>query len=576
MDHKVSKDMISSGMIPSGEKTQADLGKTQYGSAPSPSKLMDAYKSMYDKKEEVINEMKMGDVSGSADFASRNIKGAKGAAPVPKKETGITPYKSKEILDKDGKSKETGITPYKKPETKSMVDTVKDRRKEVVSDRRERVQKIMNKYGESVDLLAAYRSIYEHHKKDADGNTIPHEHEEELDEGKIPAGLQAYLDKKKGKKEDKKEMKEGMGLYANIHAKRKRGGKMRKKGDKGAPSSQDFANAAKTAKEEVERDNVKEFVERVAGMPPTNEMGKVMFGKEAKDFYKAQKSKRKPFEPVKPKRKPFEPVTEEKVTNIMNKMGESADLFDIVSTYFIEEGYDKKDIYAAMSSIDLSEKVQDLHEVLPIIAKAGAMLGKLGAATSKGFKAMKTGAGNLMSKIKPSGIKSTPSGTAKVTSSGGKIEQGGGPTSLLGKAKEMVKKNPMTSYMVARDMTSGGGGSAAGQTRTSSISASADLFDIVKGQLLDEGLSEEEIKDIMLTLTPDEIMSEMAVNPNIKAMDAKNKADMIARAKAKEVPQNIRDASKRQMKAGTPREDPKNPYTSDDRETIKNYYSKND
>ena len=43
-------------------------------------------------------------------------------------------------------------------------------------------------------------------------------------------------------------------------------------------------------------------------------------------------------------------------------------------------------------------------------------------------------------------------------------------------------------------------------TKTSSISASADLFDIVKGQLLDEGLSEEEIKDIMLTLTPDEIM----------------------------------------------------------------------
>ena len=78
----------------------------------------------------------------------------------------------------------------------------------------------------------------------------------------------------------------------------------------------------------------------------------------------------------------------------------------------------------------------------------------------------------------------------------------------------MVKKNPMTSYMVARDMTSGGGGSAAGQTRTSSISASADLFDIVKGQLLDEGLSEEEIRDIMLTLTPDEIMKEMNQGPS--------------------------------------------------------------
>ena len=136
MDHKVSKDMISSGMTPSGQRSQSDLGRTQYGSAPSPNSLMDAYHSMYAKEKE-----------------------------------------------------------------------------------------------------------------------------ETLDEGKIPAGLQAYLDKKKGKKgddkkdekkEDKKDMKEGMGLYANIHAKKKRGEKMRKKGDKGAPSSQDFANAAKTAKEDVD------------------------------------------------------------------------------------------------------------------------------------------------------------------------------------------------------------------------------------------------------------------------------------------------------------------------------------
>lgn len=38
------------------------------------------------------------------------------------------------------------------------------------------------------------------------------------------------------------------GLYANIHAKRKRGEKMRKPGAKGAPTAQDFRNAAKTAK----------------------------------------------------------------------------------------------------------------------------------------------------------------------------------------------------------------------------------------------------------------------------------------------------------------------------------------
>jgi len=65
MDHKVSKDMISSGMIPSGEKTQSDLSRTQYGSAPSPSKLMDAYKSMYEKKEEVINEHHKKDADGN-------------------------------------------------------------------------------------------------------------------------------------------------------------------------------------------------------------------------------------------------------------------------------------------------------------------------------------------------------------------------------------------------------------------------------------------------------------------------------------------------------------------------------
>ena len=77
--------------------------------------------------------------------------------------------------------------------------------------------------------------ISEHHKKDADGNTIPHEGEE---------------------------VEEGAGLYANIHAKRKRGGKMRKKGDKGAPSSQDFANAARTAKEEVEVDEAMSSYDR--------------------------------------------------------------------------------------------------------------------------------------------------------------------------------------------------------------------------------------------------------------------------------------------------------------------------
>jgi hypothetical protein len=37
-------------------------------------------------------------------------------------------------------------------------------------------------------------------------------------------------------------------LYANIHAKRKRGGKMKKKGAKGAPSAANFKRAAMTVR----------------------------------------------------------------------------------------------------------------------------------------------------------------------------------------------------------------------------------------------------------------------------------------------------------------------------------------
>ncbi len=48
------------------------------------------------------------------------------------------------------------------------------------------------------------------------------------------------------------------GLYANIHAKRKRiaagsGEKMRKVGAKGAPTSKAFKKAAKTAKKKVKK-----------------------------------------------------------------------------------------------------------------------------------------------------------------------------------------------------------------------------------------------------------------------------------------------------------------------------------
>ena len=38
------------------------------------------------------------------------------------------------------------------------------------------------------------------------------------------------------------------GLYANIHAKKKRGGKMKKKGAKGAPTEEQFKRAKQTVR----------------------------------------------------------------------------------------------------------------------------------------------------------------------------------------------------------------------------------------------------------------------------------------------------------------------------------------
>ena len=43
------------------------------------------------------------------------------------------------------------------------------------------------------------------------------------------------------------------GLYANIHAKRKRGGKMRKKGAKGAPTAANYPRSKQTARKKIMR-----------------------------------------------------------------------------------------------------------------------------------------------------------------------------------------------------------------------------------------------------------------------------------------------------------------------------------
>ena len=126
----------------------------------------------------------------------------------------------------------------------------------------------------------------EHHQKDENGKVIEHDDEDgtpsSVEEAKKGLYANIHAKRKRGEapakpgdedypakdafkkaaktaKKEEVELEEGDGLYANIHAKRKRGGKMRSKGDKGAPTEQDFKDAAKTAKkEEVANESMKQ------------------------------------------------------------------------------------------------------------------------------------------------------------------------------------------------------------------------------------------------------------------------------------------------------------------------------
>ena len=123
----------------------------------------------------------------------------------------------------------------------------------------------------------------------------------------------------------------------------------------------------------------------------------------------------------------------------------------------------------------------------------GTMAALKAATALAGKKALAGGAKMLAGKA---GLKAV----AKPTISN--VAKAGGEAVKRTAGNPMVQNQAMMSANQPKEKTN----------KTSTISADADLFDIVKGKLLDEGLSEEEIKDIMLTLTPDEILKEMDTN----------------------------------------------------------------
>ena len=454
MDHKVSKDMISSGMIPSGEKTQADLGRTQYGSAPSPSSLMDAY-----------------------------------------------------------------------------------------------------------------RSIYEHHQKDKDGNTIPHE--DEINEMAGVAKARAVRAAAK---------KTAVAKQAAV-AKTPAPAKAKPPAPKGNPSSvmgtvsrglssaasaagrADKAIAARGGLKKMGTDYLKKnkgnikgallgktaagTATRIAGAAV---VGRMTGGDNNSGGYDGYKNMQN-----------FHYVPDGDTL--------SEDLFDLVKSALIEEGYDEKSALKLMSSFtpELLEEVieqaqeeaqkKNLNEfvftgtaIAAALAKAltAAKATKMGLAAAKGIAAAKKGLTAMKGiKAATAGTKAATAGTkaattgAKVTSTGGKVVQGSASKgNFLQKGFSAMKKKPLETAMVGSMVMPQGGGNpnlpAAQRTvgtgrRTAGMqNMDLDLFDIVKGHLLDEGLTEEECSDVMTTLTLEEINETLQLDEisGKLAMKASRAADM--------------------------------------------------
>ena len=404
MDHKVSKDMISSGMIPSGEKTQADLGRTQYGSAPSPSSLMDAYKS-----------------------------------------------------------------------------------------------------------------IYEHHQKDKDGNTIPHE-----DEINEMAGLAKKAVASKAKAAAAARMGREKAATAAAKAKAK------PPAPKGNPSSvmgrvsQGLSSASKSAAK---------LDKTIAAKGGLKKMGT--------DYLKKNKGNIKGALLGKTAAGTATRIAGAAVVGRMSAGGDdnnrgydgyknmqnfhyvpdgdtlSEDLFDALKSALIEEGCDEKNVMKIMTSITpefINDTIQEENLDEFAFTTAAILAGKLAAkalakkavigatkfAMKKGTTAAatklvgKVGAKKAAAKYIPMAAKKAPGALAK-----------------------SAVKNPVNTMVAGSMVTPQGGGAPKPEATQRAVTSGKrtagmqrmdlDLFDIVKGQLLDEGLTEEEGNDVMTTLTLDEI-----------------------------------------------------------------------
>ena len=407
MDHRVSKDMISSGMTPSGQRSQADLGRTQYGSAPSPDSLMDAYKAIYEhhSKDEDGNVIEHEDETLDEKINPYNFKRSKRTADQKQKARATTQ------MVKGDKSFDVPTGEPASPSTASLANSMRGQgasaKQKLDKTETTRKKKTQSKgFGDSFDLLAAYQSMYI----------------DSFEEGKIPAGLQAYLDKKKGKK----------GGDDEDHGDEKKG----KKGKKSKGGKPDFLD--------------------------------------------------------------------------------------------LDKDGDKKE---SMKKASKEMKEENLDEALPLLAAplvakglvalkgglAAAKATKAGMMAAKGIKAgaaaLKAGGAAAKAGVKAGGqfakglTTAKPTGLSKITQSGGKL-LGGSKVSGAQKAGAALRSGlksaaTPTNALLATSMIPQGGGAA--QPKPPKLYSDVDLFDIVQGILVNEGVEEKDTATMMLSITPEEL-----------------------------------------------------------------------
>ena len=431
MDHKVSKDMISSGMIPSGERTQADLGRIQYGSAPSPSSLMDAYKSIYEHHQKdkdgntIPHEDEINEMAGLAKGVT-SAKRAKAAQKSMKSMAAKAAAKTAKAPPQMANGKTPAPKPTPEKPSSSVMGTVS-----------RGLSSAASAAGRADKAIAARGGLK---KMGTD-----------------------YLKKNKG----------------NI---------------KGALLGKTAAGTAT----------------RIAGAAVVGRMS--AGGDDNNRGYDGYKNMQN-----------FHYVPDGDTL--------SEDLFDALKSALIEEGCDEKNVMKIMSSITpdfINETIQEenLNEIAfttaailagKLAAKALAKKAVIGAtkfAMKKGTTAAatklvgKVGAKKAAAKYLPMAAKKAPGALAK-----------------------SAVKNPVNTMVAGSMVMPQGGGAPAPQATQRAVTSGKrtagmqrmdlDLFDIVKGQLLDEGLTEEECNDVMTTLTLEEINETLQLDEKMGKMEAK-------------------------------------------------------